>query len=149
MAKDVVGAALDSPYRDVPFERVFVADASRHGAREINEALASNVQGLDVVLAPGIFGAQRLDQNGAARRRRDGHRLCHAGRAGVGRALRDRGRRRRHAPGVRRASGERGAGGRLVAAALGRRRFGIGPVGPERRVLRASAGRVAEGARGP
>ena len=52
VAKDVVGAALDSPYRDVPFESVFVADASRHGAREINEALAS---GLDVVLAPGIF----------------------------------------------------------------------------------------------
>ena len=29
VAKDVVGAALDAPYRDVPFERVFVADASR------------------------------------------------------------------------------------------------------------------------
>ena len=38
VAKDVVGAALDAPYRDVPFESVFVADASRHGAREINEA---------------------------------------------------------------------------------------------------------------
>ena len=52
VAKDVVGAALDAPYRDVPFESVFVADASRHGAREINEALRA---GLDVVLAPGIF----------------------------------------------------------------------------------------------
>ena len=52
VAKDVVGAALDAPYRDVPFESVFVADASRHGARHINEALAF---GLDVVLAPGIF----------------------------------------------------------------------------------------------
>jgi hypothetical protein len=52
VAKDVVGAALDAPYRDVPFEGVFVADASRHGAREINEALRA---GLDVVLAPGIF----------------------------------------------------------------------------------------------
>ncbi len=52
VAKDVVGAALDSPYRDVPFESVFVADAERHGAHEINEALRAE---LDVVLAPGIF----------------------------------------------------------------------------------------------
>ena len=52
VAKDVVGAALDAPFREIPFERVFVADASRHGAREINEALRA---GLDVVLAPGIF----------------------------------------------------------------------------------------------
>jgi hypothetical protein len=52
VAKDVVGAALDSPYREIPFESVFVADAARHGARHINEALS---RGLDVVLAPGIF----------------------------------------------------------------------------------------------
>mmetsp|Transcript_10211 Transcript_10211/g.27114 ORF Transcript_10211/g.27114 Transcript_10211/m.27114 type:complete len:596 (+) Transcript_10211:167-1954(+) len=52
VAKDVVGAALDAPFREIPFEGVFVADASRHGAREINEALRA---GLDVVLAPGIF----------------------------------------------------------------------------------------------
>ena len=52
VAKDVVGAALASPYRELPFESVFVADASRHGAHDINEALRA---GLDVVLAPGIF----------------------------------------------------------------------------------------------
>ena len=52
VAKDVVGAALDAPYRDVPFESVFVADASRHNSKDINKALAG---GLDVVLAPGIF----------------------------------------------------------------------------------------------
>ena len=52
VARDVVGAALDAPFREIPFESVFVADASRHGAREINEALH---RGLDVVLAPGIF----------------------------------------------------------------------------------------------
>ena len=38
VAKDVVGAALDAPFSEIPFESVFVADASRHGAREINEA---------------------------------------------------------------------------------------------------------------
>ena len=52
VAKDVVGAALDAPFREIPFERVFVADASRHNSQDINKALAS---GLDVVLAPGIF----------------------------------------------------------------------------------------------
>jgi len=52
VAKDVVGAVLDAPYREIPFESVFLADASRHGAHEINEALRA---GLDVVLAPGIF----------------------------------------------------------------------------------------------
>ena len=64
--KHSVGAGLDAPYREVPFERVFVADASKHGARDINEALS---KGLDVVLAPGIFQLEasiELSRPGAA-----------------------------------------------------------------------------------
>ena len=87
-----------------------------------------------------------FDQNGASGRRRDGPGLRHARRAGIRRALCDRGRRRRHAPRVRRASGERGAGSRsLVAAALGRLWCGNGPVGPERRLRARRWARVLEG----
>ena len=93
VAKDVVGAALDSPYREMPFERVFVADAARHGAH--TRSTKRYAAGLDVVLAPGIF---QLDHS--IRMARPGAVVMGIGYATLvapasGRRLRDRGRRRK------------------------------------------------------
>ena len=52
MKRGAAGYAFDEPSRDVPFERVFVADASKHGAEALQRALDA---GLDVVLAPGVY----------------------------------------------------------------------------------------------
>ena len=147
VAKDVVGAALDAPYRDVPFESVFVADASTATARrEINEAL----RGVDSTSSSrlGIFqlDAQSRSECAAAGRRRDGPGLCHARRAGVGRRLRHRGRRRRHAP--RRRSSSRRARCRRAwtrRCCAGAETVRNGPVGPERRFRARRRAGLAEG----